>query len=738
MGLGLSFLIGCQQPEAIDSIDSKIDALISEMTFSEKVGQMNQVNGRTTDEDFFERIRKGEVGSILNIEQPELINKIQKISIEESRLGIPLLIARDVIHGYRTIFPIPLGQAASFNPELVKAGSRVAAIEATEDGIRWTFAPMMDVSRDPRWGRMAESFGEDVYLTSLMSVAMIEGFQGEDLTQPNAMAACAKHFIGYGAAEGGRDYNSTYIPPRQMRNVYFPPFKASVAAGCASIMTSFNDNDGIPASGNKELLTDILRDEWGFDGVVVSDWASVSEMVKHGFSADNKEAAKQAVNAGLDMEMVSETYVKHLEALVEEGKVSIGTIDNAVRNILRMKFRLGLFDNPYIAVDQPSLAYSEQHLHMAQKAAEESLVLLKNANQLLPLSKDIRSIAIIGPMADAPHDQMGTWVFDGEKQHTITPLMSIQEEYGDKMRVIYEPGLKFSRDKDQSGFSRAVAAAQKAEVVVFFAGEESILSGEAHSLADISLQGAQTELLKALKQTGKPVVTVIMAGRPLTIEQEVELSDAMIYAWHPGTMGGPAIANVLFGEVTPSGKLPVTFPKMVGQIPIYYNHNRTGRPARGNEVLLDNIPLEARQSSLGNSSYYLDAGFGPLFPFGFGLSYTEFSYSDLSLDYSELSKTDTLKLSFDLSNVGDYTGVEVVQVYINQKSASINRPVKELKSFKRVELAPGDARRVHIEVPVSELAFWGIENKWSVEAGHFNLMVGTSSVSGLQGEFVIQ
>jgi beta-glucosidase len=739
----LFFLIGivllgtaaCSESKETNQIEDRVESLLSRMTLDEKIGQMNQLNGRNPDEKLMSRIRKGEVGSILNIEQPELINEIQRIALEESRLGIPLLIARDVIHGYKTIFPIPLGQAASFNPSIVETGARVAAREATQDGIRWTFAPMMDISRDPRWGRIAESFGEDTYLTTKLSSAMIRGFQGNDLKNPSSMAACAKHFIGYGAAEGGKDYNSTYIPPRQLRNVYLPPFKVAVDEGVATIMTSFNANDGVPPSGDPGLLTGILRDEWKFDGVVVSDWASVKEMIAHGFAENEKEAALKAVNAGLDMEMVSECYFTNLKDLINEGKVSEKTIDDAVRNILRLKLRLGLFDNPYISEEDARVAYSKEHLDAAKMAAEESMVLLKNEDQTLPISSVVKTICVVGPLADTPHDQMGTWVFDGEKEKTITPLKALRQLYGDKVNIIYEPTLKYSRDKDQSKFSKALAAARKSDVVIAFVGEESILSGEAHSLADLNLRGAQSELISVLSEAGTPLVTVVMAGRPLTIGTEVELSKSVIYAWHPGTMGGPAIADILFGKSVPSGKLPVTFPKMVGQIPVYYNHSSTGRPARGTEVLIDDIPLEARQSSLGNTSYYLDAGFDPLFHFGYGLSYTSFEYRDLNLSNSSFHPSDTLRVSVQLSNTGDYQGTEIVQLYIADKSASVVRPVKELKGFRRVLVQPGETKDVVFHLPMSELSFWNDVDV--VEAGEFSIMVGGNSQEGLFSDFSI-
>ena len=595
---------------------------------------------------------------------------------------------------------------------------------------------MIDVSRDARWGRMAESCGEDPYLNAVMGAAMVRGFQGDSLSDPTAMAACAKHFVGYGAAEAGKDYNSTFIPERVLRNVYLPPFEAAAKAGCATFMTSFNDNDGVPSTGNAFILRKVLRGEWNYDGMVVTDWASATEMIAHGFCKDAKEAAWKAVNAGVDMEMVSGSFLGNLEALVKEGKVSGKTIDDAVRNILRLKFRLGLFDNPYVVTDQ-KVKYAEEHLAKAKEAAGESVILLKNADEVLPLKDKVRTVAVVGPMADAPHDQMGTWVFDGEKDHTQTPLKALQEMYGDRVQVIYEPGLAYSRDKNIAGIAKAVAAARRADVVLAFVGEEAILSGEAHSLADLSLRGAQSELVEALSKTGKPVVTIVMAGRPLTIGKEVEESAAVLYSFHPGTMGGPAIAELLFGEMVPCGKTPVTFPKMVGQLPVYYAHHHTGRAPSGKETLIDDIPLEAGQTSLGCSSFYMDAGFGPLFPFGYGLSYTTFGYDKLVLSADKLKTGDVLTASVNVTNTGKYAGTEVVQLYVQDKVASVTRPVKELKGFRRVALQPGETRTVIFSLPVSELAFWNIDMKKVVEPGDFKLWLGTNSDEGLSAEFEV-
>ncbi len=732
-------LFSCNQADkGIDNrTENSIESLLSQMTLEEKIGQMNQISSFGNLEEMGKQIKKGEIGSILNEVEASRVNALQRVAVEESRLGIPLLIARDVIHGFKTIFPIPLGQAATFNPQIAEDGARVAAIEASSVGIRWTFAPMIDISRDPRWGRIAESCGEDTYLTSVMGAAMVKGFQGDSLNHPASLAACAKHFVAYGASEGGRDYNSTNIPERQLRNVYLPPFEAAARQGAATFMTSFNDNDGVPSTGNKFILKDVLRDEWGFDGIVVSDWASVGEMISHGFAKDAAEAAMKATNAGVDMDMVSNAYLTSLKQLIENGKVSQSTIDNAVRHILRIKFRLGLFDNPYVKENQPSVFYTPDHLAKAKEAALQSVILLKNDNKTLPLKENIKTIAVVGPMADAPHDQLGTWIFDGEKAHTQTPLMALREHYGNRVRIIYEPGLTYSRDKSPAGIARAVNAARGADAILAFIGEEAILSGEAHSLAEINLQGAQAELISALSKTGKPLVTTIMAGRQLAIQETVKQSSALLYAFHPGTMGGPAIADLLFGEAVPSGKTPVTFPKITGQIPLFYSHNNTGRPPHATQTPLDSIPLEAGQTSAGAFSSYMDVDHRPLFPFGYGLSYTTFEYSNLQLSSTDVKKEDVITITFNLKNTGEYEATEVAQLYVQDIYASVTRPVKELKRFQRFTLKPGESKNVSFNLPVQELAFWNIDMKKVVEPGDFNLWVGTDSGQGLSSGFKV-
>ena len=727
---GALFAVSCAAP-AGDEIDRKVEELLAKMTLEEKIGQMNQVSGGY---QFSGEIAKGNVGSILNIVDPVEINAVQRVAVEESRLGIPLLVSRDVIHGFRTIFPIPIGLAATFDPALVEQGARVAAVEATASGVRWTFSPMLDIARDPRWGRIAEGSGEDPYLDTQMGVAMVKGYQGEDFTDPTSMAACIKHFVGYGAAEGGRDYNTTMISERALRNTYFPAFKACVEAGALTLMTSFNDVDGLPSTGNEWLLRDILREEWGFDGMVVTDWNSSGEMVAHGFAEDLKHATELSINAGVDMDMMSFGYVQYVKALVEEGKIKAETIDNAVRNILKLKFRLGLFENPYVDESLArQVAYAPEHLAAAKQSAVESAILLQNNNDVLPL-KSAKRILVTGPMADAPYDQLGTWAFDGEEAYTVTPLTALRKDY----EVVYEPALAYSRDASTAGIPAAVAAARSVDAVVAFVGEEAILSGEAHSLSQINLHGAQSELIKALKATGKPVVVVVIAGRNLTIERDLENCDAMLYSFHPGTMGGEALADLITGRAVPSGKSPVTFLRDAGQAPFYYNHPMTGRPNSGTETLLNDIPLKAGQTSLGCTSYYLDTGYGPLFPFGYGLSYTKFEYANIAIDKAEYAEGDTIVVEYDLTNTGNYDATEVAQLYVRDLVGSVVRPVKELKRFERVELKAGETKHCRFELPVAELAFWNRDMEYVVEPGNFQLWVAGDSATGEPLAFAVK
>jgi len=729
------------RPTDPDTIESRVSALIAEMSLPEKIGQMTQLNASEGyPPDYLgDRLRAGMVGSVLNQVDVHTVNELQRIAVEESRLGIPLLVGRDVIHGFKTVLPIPIGQAATWNPELVKEGARVAAREAAAAGVNWTFAPMIDISRDPRWGRIAESPGECVLLASRLAVAMVEGFQGEDVSAPDSIAACAKHFAGYGAVESGRDYATTNIPDTKLRNVYLQPFKAAVDAGVMTVMTSFSDLNGVPPTGNEWLLRDVLRDEWGFEGLVVSDWDSVRQLQVHGLTEDDKASASEAAIAGVDMEMAGDAYFNHLATLVEEGTVSIDIIDAAVANILRAKLRLGLFEQPYTKPDDLPAFSNEIALQTAKTTALQSVVLLKNDDGTLPLSSEaLSSVALIGPLADAAYEQLGTWIFDGNVDLSVTPLQSIRQLVGDDVDVRYVRAMQNSRSRASAAFDDAVAAAEQSDAAVLFLGEESILSGEAHSRADISLPGDQAELVRRIRQTGKPVVAVILAGRPLTLSNIVDEVDAILYAWHPGTMGGPAIAELLFGIESPSGKLPATFPRVVGQIPIYYSQKNGGKPpTRDTVVHIDEIDTFAPQTSLGMTSFHLDTCFTPLFPFGHGLSYASFEYRGIRVSAGEIRLGSTVTISAELRNAGDTAAEEVVQLYTRDLVASITRPVRELKGFRRVRLEPGETRTVEFELHTDELSFYGRDMKLTVEPGLFHAWIGGSSDTALRTEFRI-
>lgn len=685
-------------------IQQKVDSILATMSLEQKIGQMNQLNCDAMDDALFAMAARGEVGSILNAPSLADINRLQRAAMEGC--GVPIVFARDVIHGYHTIFPIPLGQAATFNPAIIEKGAQVAALEATSEGIRWTFAPMLDIARDPRWGRIAESLGEDPYLAATLGAAMVRGFQGQDYTSPTSMAACAKHFVGYGAAEGGRDYNTTAIGPLSLRNTYLPPFKAAIDAGALTVMSSFNANDGIPSTANRPLLRDFLRGELGFDGTVVSDWNAVDELITHGVAADGSQAAQMAVNAGVDFDMNTRHYLHNLKQLVAEGKVSESDIDNAVRNILTLKMQLGLFDNPYTTPLPSPIHYAPDHLEAAQQAAEQAVVMLKNDNHTLPLKPGAR-VAVFGPLADDPYNQMGTWVLDGEAEHSVTPLTSIRAysaAHGGS--ATYEPAMPSSLSRETPDARRIAELMGNADVAVVFVGEESRLSGEAHSLSDLNLTGAQSELLRMVKTCGKPVVAVVLAGRPLTIGRDLPNADALLYSFHPGTMGGPAICRLLYGEVSPSGKLPVTIPAEPGQIPLYYNHENTGRPApedtRG--ILYAGADGTA-QTSAGDVSRYLDSGNTPLFPFGFGLTYTTFEYSKARLSSDTLAFGDSITVNVDITNTGSHTAREIAQLYVRDCVASIARPVRELKGFQSITLAPGEIRTLTFILTPADLAF---------------------------------
>lgn len=777
-----------------DPTEAKIDALLRQMTLEEKIGQMTQVCGGWYSDDLANQVRQG-AGSMLNSVGAEA-NYYQRIAVEETRLGIPMIFARDVIHGFRTIYPIPLGQAATFDPALVEQAAHLTAQEAKQAGLRWTFSPMVDVARDPRWGRIAEGYGEDTYLTAVMGAATVRGYQGKDYDPATGegqidLAACVKHFAGYSASESGRDYNTTWIPEVLLREVYLPPFKAAVDAGSATIMCAFNDLNGVPASANRHLNVDILRDEWGYNGMLVSDWASSANMIAHGNCENLREATVLSMNAQMEMDMEGHGYPWHLKSLVEEGRVSVKQIDACVRDILRLKFRLGLFDNPYCAVDTPQY-YAPEALAAAQQAAEESAVLLKN-NGVLPVKDRCRcqtatadrplaltdraarcqtdsesvgqrsgrtsdsetvgqrtaqslSLFVCGPLADSQHDQNGTWCFDKVDSMTVTPLMAFREKAARGEVRLMTPDTKtkpWSRQEmSEAEISRLCRQAKQADVILYFGGEESILSGEARCRAHLDLPGNQTEQLRALKATGKPVVLVIMAGRPLCIGQELEIADAVLYSFHGGTMAGPALARLLMGEATPSGRLPVTFPQAEGQIPIYYNKKNTGRPT-DHPVLIDQIPVGAPQFSLGESSYWLEYGDKPLLPFGYGLTYTTFAYGAPVL--SDTLMSDEMTVSCTIRNTGEREGVAVPQLYVRDLVGSVTRPVRELKGFQRVNIPAGDSTTVVFTLTRDDLAYWhyaegitlGADGGYerSAEPGRFQVWVAPNAAEGSPAAF---
>ncbi len=735
--IALVAMVSCQSK---DPVERRIDKLLSQMTLEEKIAQMTQVCGGKISDDIAEQIRNG-AGSMLNSVGAEA-DYYQHIAVEESRLGIPMIFARDVIHGFRTIFPIPLGQAATFDPDIVEEGARIAAEEAIQAGLRWTFSPMVDVARDPRWGRVAEGYGEDTYLASVMGAAAVRGYQGNDSVI--RMAACVKHFAGYAASEGGRDYNSTWIPEVQLRETYLPPFKAAIDAGSLSIMCAFNDLNGVPASANKHLNVNILRNEWQFDGVLVSDWASLQNMNNQGNSANLKEATKLCMDAQMDIDMESKGYPRHLKELVEEGKVSEQVIDNCVRNILRMKFRLGLFDNPYCYTENPEY-FTPEALSAAQKAAEESAVLLKN-NGILPISNNQYPISILvcGPMANAPHEQNGTWCFDKDDAMTITPMMAFRELAKEgKIRLIEQPGEHWSREFNKENITNLARLAKQADVVLYFGGEESILSGEARSRAVLNLPGDQSEQIRAIKATGKPLVLTIMAGRPLCIREDIERADAVLYAFHGGTMQGTALANLIMGKVAPSGRLPMTFPMGEGQIPFYYNYKMPSRLMAKSPKLINDIPLRAYQFSVGESSYWLEYGNKPLYPFGYGLTYTTFEYGAVQLSDTILSLSGAPKsiiASCEITNTGHCDAVAVPQLYIRDVVGTLTRPLRELKGFQRVNIPAGETRTVSFEILEQDLAYWHLadgvtlgsdgEYAFSAEKGDFHVWIAPNAAEG--------
>lgn len=742
--------LGCSVEETGDKATSegkqpeneKIEKLIGQMTVDEKVGQLNFYVGdlfntgptvRTTESDKFdELIKQGKLTGLFNVHGAAYTKRLQQIAVEESRLGIPLLFGADVIHGFKTVFPIPLASAASWDMEAIEKAEKIAAIESTAAGITFNFAPMVDISRDPRWGRMAEGAGEDPYLGSQIAMARVRGFQGESLSNAQTMAACVKHFAAYGAPEGGRDYNTVDMSERSLRETYLPPYKAGLDAGAATIMTSFNELNGVPASGNAFLLRDILRGEWGFKGMVVSDWQSINEMVSHGNVANVAEAASMALKAGVDMDMMGDAYLNEIPRLIEEGKLEEKHLDAAVRNVLKLKFDLGLFADPYRYSDtvrESQDIRAKEHLEVARDVARKSIVLLKNEGRLLPLNKDAGTIAVIGPLADNQADMNGTWSFFGEAQHPVTFLKGIQDAVGSNTKVISAEGCNLY-DDNRDKIANAVTVARSADVVVMVVGESAVMNGEAGSRSNIQLPGIQLDLMKAIAETGKPVVAVVMSGRAMDLSWLDENIAAILEVWTLGSESGHAAADVLFGDYNPSGKLPVTFPRNVGQVPIYYNHKNTGRPYEGD--------YSEPKSERVYKSKYRDVQNTPLYPFGHGLSYSTFDYSEIQLSADTIGFDQTLKASVKITNKGPYDGEEVVQLYIRDLVGSVTRPVKELKGFKKLMIKNGETKEVEFEITSEDLAFYTIDMSHKAEPGAFQLFIGSSSEDVKQSGFYLK
>lgn len=705
------------------AIERKINALLARMTLAEKLGQLQQLDGDYRGfarPEHMELARKGLLGSTLNVRGVKNVNELQKAALE-SRLKIPILFGFDVIHGYRTIFPVPLGETASWDLDLMEKTAAIAAAESRAAGVHWTFAPMVDIARDPRWGRIIEGAGEDTFLGSRAAAARVRGFQGGDYSQPNRVMATAKHWVGYGAAEAGRDYNTTDLSERALREIYFPPFKAALDAGVGSFMTSFNDLDGVPATANPFVLKKVLRDEWKFDGLVVSDYTAVMELMFHGLAKDEADAAQYALNAGTDMEMVSRFYNKHGERLVKEKKLSLPVIDEAVRRVLRVKFRLGIFEKPFAdEKSEQAEVFKRSNRDFAKIAAEKSFVLLKNENQTLPINKQTDEIAVVGALANNKKEMNGNWSGDGKDEDPITVLEALREKFP-RTKIRFEPGCDAKCESD-ADFKKAVDAVKDSDFTILVVGESAEMSGEAASRSSIDLPGKQLELVKQIHATGKPYAVVLMNGRPLTINWLAENSPAILETWFAGTMAGPAIVDTLFGDANPGGKLPVTFPRSVGQIPLYYNHKNTGRPFKKSEKY---------------TSKYLDISNTPLYPFGYGLSYTEFRLSNLQLDKNQILANGSVKVSVDVQNVGKRDGDEVVQLYIHDVAASVTRPVKELRGFRRISLKAGEKRKIEFTLTPKELSFYDRALKPVVEPGEFQVFVGTSSDSGLQTDFEV-
>lgn len=726
-------------------LERKVDSVLKLMTLEEKVGQLNQYNGfwditgPTPKEGQaakkYDDLKKGLVGSMLNVKGVKDVKALQKIAVEETRLGIPLLFGFDVIHGYKTISPIPLAESASWDMEAIRESAAIAAEEAASVGLNWTFAPMVDIARDARWGRAMEGAGEDPYLGSKIAVARVKGFQGDDLAATNTILACAKHFAGYAFAEAGRDYNTVDVSETTLQNTIFPPFKAAVDAGVRTFMNSFNELNGIPATGNPYLQRQILKGDWKFDGFVVSDWGSINEMISHGYAKDSKQAAEIAINAGSDMDMESSAYVEHLVTLVNEGKVKESLIDDAAKRILKVKFELGLFDNPYKYCDETreketvgKAEFQQGVLDMAKK----SIVLLKNEKELLPLKKAGQKIALIGALANDKTSPLGSWRIAADDNSAVSVLEGLQNYKGNQLTFTKGADVTVGRTQfiwetkinmtDKSGFAEAIAVAKQSDAVVMVLGEHGLQSGEGRSRSDLGLPGVQQELLEAIFKVNPNIVLVLNNGRPLAIPWADENIPAIVEAWQLGTQSGNAIAQVLYGDYNPSGKLPMTFPRNVGQVPIYYNYKNTGRP-------IMNEPESVFWS------HYIDEKNTPLYPFGYGLSYSKFEYSDLQLSNSSFSKNGKIEVSIKVKNTGKVTGKEVVQLYIRDLIGSITRPVQELKGFEMIELQPNETKKITFTIDEKTIEFFTAKLKWEAEPGDFNVFIGGSSAKTIQGNF---
>jgi beta-glucosidase len=711
-----------------------INELMAKMTIDEKIAQTVQftadgtVTGPKAGINYINEIKKGNVGSILNATTVKYTRELQKLNLDNSRLKIPLIFGYDVIHGYKTIFPITLGEAATWDTRAVELSSRVAAAEAAAGGVHWTFAPMVDIARDPRWGRVSEGSGEDTYLGSKLAYARVKGFQGNDLAATNTILACTKHFAAYGAAEAGRDYNTVDMSERVLRETYLPPFKATIEAGVGSFMTSFNEIMGVPATGSKFLMRDILKKEWGFKGFVVTDYTAINEMIPHGIAKDSAHAGQLAMNAGVDMDMVGGIYLRNLKKLLAEGKVSEAQINDACRRILEAKYDLGLFEDPYRYNDEKreqEVIAKKEHLDAALMVANESMVLLKNTNNILPLRRE-QKVAFVGPLVSDEWNIIGSWAASGDRYGFAVSIQEgVNKIITDRSKTTFDKGVEIV-DSKRDMMQAALVNAAKADVIVAVMGEFENMSGEAASRTNIDLPGIQKEFLEELKKLGKPIVLVLMNGRPLTLTWENDNMDAILEAWFPGTMGGDAIAQTLYGINNPSGKLPMTFPRNVGQVPIYYNHKNTGRPYLG--------PKDPEQKY---KSRYIDVDNSPLYPFGYGLSYTNFAYSNLKLSSNKMENNSKIRVSIDVANTGNYDGEEVVQLYVKDVVGSVTRPVKELKGFKKVMLKKGEKRTIEFDLSADDLKFYNIDMQFVAEAGDFEIMVGGSSDSVLKDTFTL-